>query len=224
MKIRLAEPIFKTLQGEGTFTGWPSLFVRLTGCNFRCEWANGVRCDTPYSSWNAVTDGILDFEELQKHDNGKTHLVITGGEPLMQPQAVTEIISKWTGPWTIETNGSMPSAIETGSGLLSISPKVNTTENHDFDAYRENVLSLIKMNPRSLAQVKFVANQIEDFQLFEKFVVGFPKDVYIVVMGCGTTKEEIDSRAQWIVDECLKRGWNYSDRMHLRLWGGGKGR
>lgn len=232
MRIRLAEPMFVTLQGEGQYTGRPSIFVRLTGCNFRCEWANGVRCDTPYSSWEPECNELFNEEDFctLQNNNPMAHLVVTGGEPFMHPAQLSHIIKKWNdwGPVTIETNGSFLVALPiVQDGLLSISPKLNTNEKHDLIEYAEKVGYLTKENANKgwRYQIKFVAQEQRDFELFDSFIEELcaePNEIF--VMACGTTKEEIDSRAKWIADECLKRGWNYSDRLHLRLWGGGKGR
>ena len=78
--MRIAE-IFHSVQGEGEFSGTPSVFVRTTGCNLRCWF-----CDTPYTSfkaeglqrdWQDVLQEVLEFDCL--------HVVLTGGEPLLQP-------------------------------------------------------------------------------------------------------------------------------------------
>jgi 7-carboxy-7-deazaguanine synthase len=78
--------IFKSIQGEGTRSGLPCIFVRLTGCNLRCTW-----CDTAYAFYGG-TKYSLD-EVLEKvgvfagGGTSRTSLVeITGGEPLLQPE------------------------------------------------------------------------------------------------------------------------------------------
>src|ERR1700683_3781206 len=78
--LRLDE-IFYSVQGEGMLAGVPSVFVRLSGCNLRCKW-----CDTPYASWEPEGDhlmmgGIL--AAVRRH--WPTHVVVTGGEPMIAP-------------------------------------------------------------------------------------------------------------------------------------------
>src|ERR1700675_2642082 len=78
--------IFKSIQGEGTRSGLPCVFVRLTGCNLRCTW-----CDTAYAFHGGTKfslDEILENVRLLSGDGaGRTSLVeITGGEPLLQPE------------------------------------------------------------------------------------------------------------------------------------------
>ncbi|MCK6571875.1 7-carboxy-7-deazaguanine synthase QueE [Myxococcota bacterium] len=78
MRLRITE-VFHSIQGESTFAGRPSVFVRLTGCDLRCAW-----CDSTYTfsggSWIAVealVDQVLAF--------GTPLVCVTGGEPLLQP-------------------------------------------------------------------------------------------------------------------------------------------
>lgn len=77
MRLRITE-IFHSLQGEADAVGWPTVFIRLTGCPLRCSW-----CDTPYSfhggEWREI-DSILG--EVAGH--GVRHVCVTGGEPLAQ--------------------------------------------------------------------------------------------------------------------------------------------
>lgn len=90
--------IFRSVQGEGTRTGLPCIFVRLTGCNLRCTW-----CDTAYAFHGGqkmeVEEVLKRVHELSSHSaqkqNGsaaskpKLPLVeLTGGEPLLQPESV----------------------------------------------------------------------------------------------------------------------------------------
>ena len=74
-RLRITE-IFLSLQGEARDAGWPTVFVRLTGCPLRCQY-----CDTAYAfhggEWRSV-DAIL--EEVARH--GVRHVCVTGGEPL----------------------------------------------------------------------------------------------------------------------------------------------
>jgi len=77
--------IFFTFQGEGLYTGFPSVFVRLGGCNLACDF-----CDTEFDNYkNFVIDEIIikiKDEIARNSQNFKNHLiVITGGEPMRQP-------------------------------------------------------------------------------------------------------------------------------------------
>ena len=70
--------IFLSIQGEGLSSGFPTIFVRFTGCNLRCSY-----CDTTYSYNDGVEMPPEDiFEEIKKlHYN---RVCLTGGEPLLQ--------------------------------------------------------------------------------------------------------------------------------------------
>jgi 7-carboxy-7-deazaguanine synthase len=70
--------IFKSIQGESTFTGLPCVFVRLTGCNLRCHW-----CDTAYA-FNGGQKLTVDEVMAQVHKLGCKLVEVTGGEPLLQ--------------------------------------------------------------------------------------------------------------------------------------------
>lgn len=77
VKLRITE-IFASIQGESTWVGLPTVFVRLTGCPLRCSW-----CDTAYAftgGENRSLDEVL--AEVARH--GLKHVCVTGGEPLSQ--------------------------------------------------------------------------------------------------------------------------------------------
>jgi len=80
-RLRITE-IFHSIQGEADAIGWPTVFVRLTGCPLRCVW-----CDTEYAfhggGWHAI-DAIL--AEVARH--GAHHVCVTGGEPLAQKRCL----------------------------------------------------------------------------------------------------------------------------------------
>jgi len=76
--MKIAE-IFYSIQGEGTLVGVPSVFVRTSGCNLRCEW-----CDTPYTSWRPEgTDWTLDRIVAEVRSHAARHVVVTGGDVLL---------------------------------------------------------------------------------------------------------------------------------------------
>ena len=91
--------IFRSIQGESTYAGLPCIFVRLTGCNLRCTW-----CDTAYAFYGgtkmSLEDVVARVHELSggQASDGRTLaepnereillVELTGGEPLLQPDAV----------------------------------------------------------------------------------------------------------------------------------------
>jgi 7-carboxy-7-deazaguanine synthase len=122
IKIPMVE-IFETVEGEGTRAGFPTVFVRLFGCNLRCSW-----CDTKYSYPPEQAGEVMSISEIIKEVQkySSRHICLTGGEPLLYGehslaliQALLEIESLQD--IHIETNG----AIELGYYMERIdSPKV----------------------------------------------------------------------------------------------------
>lgn len=101
--IRLIE-IFPSVQGETSFTGLTSTFIRLASCNLRCTW-----CDTTYSFGRGEPHTIRDI--LDKVDSfGLQWVCVTGGEPLLQKQAIPlmEELLKKGYKVSLETSGSLP--------------------------------------------------------------------------------------------------------------------
>jgi 7-carboxy-7-deazaguanine synthase len=72
--------IFKSIQGESSFTGLPCLFIRLTGCNLRCTW-----CDTEYAFYEGKPKSVQDIMDAIE-PLGVPLVEITGGEPLLQDE------------------------------------------------------------------------------------------------------------------------------------------
>jgi 7-carboxy-7-deazaguanine synthase len=112
--------IFRSIQGEGTRAGLPCIFVRLTGCNLRCTW-----CDTAYAfhggSKMSVEEVLARVEELstvspQEHPEDSTNsrkltlVELTGGEPLLQPEAIPLSQKLLDGGYRVmvETSGERP--------------------------------------------------------------------------------------------------------------------
>ncbi len=101
------QEIFATFQGEGIFTGFPSIFIRLGGCNLACQF-----CDTEFDSYkNLSLEKILEkVKKLAEKKGKRTHnlIVITGGEPLRQNiNLLCKELIKQNFQVQIETNGTL---------------------------------------------------------------------------------------------------------------------
>jgi 7-carboxy-7-deazaguanine synthase len=115
--LQLAE-IFYSVQGEGTWTGTPAVFVRLAGCNLSCSF-----CDTDYSL--KFFASVSDVVRLVREEGGACPLVIlTGGEPLAQREALAliEALRADGRRVHIESNGTLPTALP-DDVWLTVSPK-----------------------------------------------------------------------------------------------------
>jgi 7-carboxy-7-deazaguanine synthase len=96
--------IFLSIQGESTHAGRPCTFVRLTGCNLRCVW-----CDTAYA-FHEGRDMTIDDVLGQVERHGCPTVELTGGEPLLQPDAVPLMRRLLEAGYEVllETGGSLP--------------------------------------------------------------------------------------------------------------------
>lgn len=116
--------IFYSLQGEGTFSGTPAVFIRLSGCNLHCAF-----CDTKHETFKEMSvDEIV--HEIKRYPS--KHIVITGGEPLLQVSKWFIVRLKEEGFFIqIETNGTkqLPSG---GVDWVTCSPKDNFCKNAEI--------------------------------------------------------------------------------------------
>ncbi|MDX1626948.1 MAG: radical SAM protein, partial [Wenzhouxiangellaceae bacterium] len=96
--------IFRSLQGESDSSGWPTVFVRLTGCPLRCTW-----CDTAYAfhggEWREIDEIVATVLDMKTR-----HVCVTGGEPLAQKRclALLEALCDRGLRVSLETSGALP--------------------------------------------------------------------------------------------------------------------
>jgi len=228
-RVKISE-IFHSIQGEGALVGVPSVFVRTSGCNLRCTW-----CDTPYTSWQPEGDersvsSIVD--EVRGH--GASHVVITGGEPMIAPQIeeLTEELAERLKPHiTIETAGTVDAQVR--CDLMSISPKLansvpHTRENgrwadrHERLRYQPEILRrLIQLYAY---QLKFVIAEPGDVQQVNAIVadIGASRS-RVVLMPEGVDAATLAERGRWLADIAKQEGFRMTPRMHIDLWGNRRG-
>lgn len=106
--------IFYSLQGEGHFSGVPSVFVRLSGCNLRCPF-----CDTDFTSFTEMSEEEIVTEAVRYPAR---HIVLTGGEPTLQlTDSLVHRLHEAGFFVQIETNGTHP--VPDGIDWVTCSPK-----------------------------------------------------------------------------------------------------
>jgi 7-carboxy-7-deazaguanine synthase len=222
--------VFSSIQGEGLLAGVPSLFIRTSGCNLRCHW-----CDTPYTSWapegdDWPVDRIVDW--VKQHPIHR-HVVLTGGEPMIQPELphLARQLDDLGLHITVETAGTV--VADMPCHLMSISPKLSNSTPLEQDGGRwaasherlrlnEDVLR--HLTNSYAYQLKFVVSRIEDLDEIRPIVglCGAPAD-RVLLMPEGRTREEIQARAGWLVELCKATGYRYCPRLHVELYGHRRG-
>jgi len=226
--VKISE-IFHSIQGEGVLVGLPSVFVRTSGCNLRCAW-----CDTPYTSWKPEGEDLSVDEVVHAAaEFGTRHIVVTGGEPMIVPEIVTltRELKQLGKHITIETAGTVYAPVV--CDLMSISPKLSNSVPHEREGGK-----WAAQHERLRYQPEILGQLMRDFEHQLKFVVTSPDDLHeieemrhalsakcdsIVLMPEGTDRDVLRDRALWLVEICKNRGYRFSPRLHIELWGNRRG-
>ena len=231
--MRIAE-VYSSIQGEGQFAGTPSVFVRTTGCNLRCWF-----CDTPFTSWQP--EGLhVSVADLVQQANAFDieHVVLTGGEPLLQPEAVPlcEQLLAAGHFVTIETAGTVFRPVP--ASLMSISPKLanssparaGTADAARWDVRHEQSRSRPDVITRLIAttefQFKFVVDAPSDLAEITDYLAAWPQvsGDRIWLMPQARTREELQTRSEWLEAEALRLGVRFSSRWQIAEFGNARGK
>ena len=229
--------IFASLQGEGPSAGKPCAFVRLSRCNLACVW-----CDTAYT-WRFAgdnrphRDGIA-FDSkanqiaLGEADVaariaalGQPRLVVTGGEPLLQAPALARMLALLPLMHIeVETNGTVipPPALDALVHQYNVSPKLAHSGNPAELAL--DAKALAQWAGEARAMFKFVMAQSED--LAEVLAIQQAHAIAparIWLMPEGRDCESLRARGPWLAEICSARGFSFSDRLHIHLYGDTRG-
>lgn len=134
--------IFYSLQGEGSFTGTPSMFLRLAGCNLKCGF-----CDTNHVPYEEVSEDEI-VRQIASI-GGIKHVVITGGEPTLQiTQSLIDSLHDKGYYVQIETNGTIrlkDSLVSRVGGIdfITCSPKFQFCKKADLHIQRIDELKVV---------------------------------------------------------------------------------
>ena len=211
-RLKITE-LFLSLQGETSLAGWPTVFIRLTGCPLRCQY-----CDTAYAfhggQWRTL-DELL--EDTRAH--GVRHVCVTGGEPLAQ-KGCLELLRRLCEAGyevSLETSGAMDvSAVD--ARVMRI-VDIKTPGSKEAARNRWENLPLLTGHD----QVKFVLCDRADYDWARGIVAEHRLTERLTVL-FSPSFEQLPGRelADWIVADRLPV--RFQLQLHKVLWGNERGR
>ncbi|MBI2603809.1 MAG: radical SAM protein [Deltaproteobacteria bacterium] len=208
MSELLVTEIFRSIQGESSWAGYPCTFVRLTGCPLRCRW-----CDTAYSFSGGKPYSIAQIvDEVARL--GVPLVELTGGEPLAQKQApelINALLQKGY-KVLLETGGS-ESLAELPPGVHIIMD-IKCPGSGMTDRMNGNNLKLLKASD----EIKFVVSSREDFLWACRTILDFALDkkfplLFSPAWGLVTPQD----LTQWILESGFQARLNL--QLHKFIWG-----
>ena len=221
--------IFKSIQGEGPNFGKPAIFLRTAQCNLKCTW-----CDTKYTwDWEnydytkEVKEMTLEEIKEQLLDLEIKHLVITGGEPLLQQDDLADLLSFLKPDFyvEIETNCTiLPNKMLTDLvDQWNVSPKTENSGN-PLELYENDECYYFFANQENCF-FKYVVEDESDIPEIKKFVTKYniPEN-HVQLMTQASTKEEISAREKSISELAKANNFLFSPRLHVAMWGAQRGK
>jgi 7-carboxy-7-deazaguanine synthase len=238
--------IFHSIQGEGISIGVPSVFVRCSGCNLQCHW-----CDTEYT-WNwegtsyrhakdrpghpakfdrkAVQIRLAPAETAEIVRQSRcTNVVFTGGEPMLQQRPLAELASILQADnleyeFEVETNGTVV-PIEPFASLITrfnVSPKLSNSGLPEELRICTEALGILVQSPKSTfkfvcandADIEEIAALVDKMRIPERRILLMPEAI---------DNPTLEQRRPWLVEVCKRRGWRFTDRLHIGIYGDRRG-
>ena len=211
-QLRVTE-VFCSLQGEALFAGWPTVFVRLTGCPLRC-----VYCDTQYAFHGGDRVAIPDLlAQVAGHE--VQHVCVTGGEPLAQKRCLPLLAALCDQGYSVslETSGALDI-----SGVDSRVHRVVDVKTPGSGECERNLFANVDLlGPRDC--VKFVICDRADYlwarEILEKYRLAEHCSVFFSPSFNQLSAAEL---AAWILEDHLPARLQL--QLHKLLWGEEPGR
>jgi 7-carboxy-7-deazaguanine synthase len=206
-RLRINE-IFHSLQGEADAVGFPTVFVRLTGCPLRCSY-----CDTEYAfhhgDWRDF-DSILD--EIRGY--GARHVCVTGGEPLAQPNCIDLLKRLCDAGFevSLETSG----ALDVSAVDPRVSRVIDVKTPDSNEASRNRLENFSVLTPRD--QLKFVIGSRGDYDWSKSFIAEHGlADRSRILFSPSYHQLSPTTLAEWILQDHLPV--RFQLQLHKILWG-----
>ena len=244
---------FYSIQGEGKYTGAPSLFLRFGGCNMKCEGfgcteiapdgSKILGCDTIYAvnkehfskKWVPIerADDLLNILDLYELPDG-VDIVLTGGEPLIYAgdKIFVEFLNelhKNGNRICFETNGSLDVDFEKfpiyKECIFALSVKLSNSDEPLRKRINGDIIySLASNSKEAFFKFSIGADSIniglEDE--IDSILIHSPK-TKVYCMPLGGSRAEIEKNTEPLIEFCKSKGYNFSDRLHMRIWDTEKG-
>ena len=206
----LVNEIFYSIQGETTKAGFPSLFIRLCGCNLNC-----LYCDTVYAKSNGYAISIDKILENVKSYKSINHVTLTGGEPLLQDNSIhlMENLLKLGHSVQLETNGSI--SIKDVPRQVRKIVDVKTPSSGEAESFLLENLKFINKND----ELKFVISDIDDYNYSKDFLEKhIEKNESVINFSPVLSKMSIFKTAELILVDRLRVRLNI--QLHKIIWPG----
>ena len=208
-EAKIAE-IFDSIQGEGPYIGYRQLFIRFCGCNLLCDY-----CDTEFDKGKIYSiDSLL--EEIKSFDISSMHSVsLTGGEPLLHYQFLTEFLPKLKKlnlKIYLETNGTLPKALEQVIDfvdIISMDFKLDSSAKiGDVYAAHDEFLNIASANNKdSFAKLVFDDN-VKDFEMNECLSLAKKYNIALIL------QPRMDKNTINVSHEKILQTFNYFSQNH----------
>lgn len=235
MKLPISE-VFYSIQGEGSTMGIPSVFMRLGGCNLMCggmgtqndkDLHNRAtwRCDTIevwMKSKRKNFEDILSIENID-HLKNRSHLIITGGEPLLHQAEIIQYLNWFYETYCflpyveIETNGTI-SPFHELNGLVAqynCSPKLSNSGNAKNIFFNQNA---IRAFDRKKTIFKFVVSGLNDWDEIKELYLPLIRRDRVWLMPAGENQTLLNQNKQLVADLCKDNYLKYTTRLHIEIW------
>jgi len=205
--------IFRSIQGESTYAGVPCVFVRLTGCNLRCNW-----CDSEYTfvgGHRMTVEEVLGEVERLSPDG---LVEITGGEPMLQEREVVPLMQRFLDAGydvLLETSGERPLE-RVPKGVVKI-VDVKCPSSGEGDTFRIENLETITPSD----EIKFVISDRADYEFARDFAAHhcLSARVHAVLFSPAFSKDASGSRdtSHCLLDPRELAEWMLTDSVSARL-------
>jgi 7-carboxy-7-deazaguanine synthase len=210
LSLRITE-IFLSLQGEASSVGFPTVFVRTTGCPLRC-----VYCDTAYAFTGGETLAMASIID-QVEGFGVRHVTVTGGEPLAQAASLTlmKLLCDVGFSVSLETSG----AVDVGPVDPRVTKVVDIKTPGSGECSRNLFTNLSHLSAPD--QVKFVIADRADYE-WSRNLIG-ERDIAAEIL-FSPSHDVLSARtlADWIIEDRLPV--RFQIQLHKYLWGDEPGR